>query len=275
MDNKLQRGEQAELERLEAVVDEAVGAMDRASAAFTDAMVQAKVALVAIKDQKLYRATHPSFERYMVDRWDRSLRTAKRWIEQGRWTIAMEAESGRAPSFDEVPSQRALARAKKPAPIDVPSMRTHRGQGIIESEASHQGEGEDRVSQKGSSGQPAAGSGAVATTREVAEAAQEPEPDHTEQGTAAARGIRTAGTPEQAAPSSLQAAYARLLMSDPEELRTLGRDRLAELMAKLRPLIVRSLPAPGPAKSDCKHPVGRRIGGVCMACGESTKAARP
>lgn len=93
----LSSAESARLARLEATVDRAVEVVGRF----------AGEALAAIRDERLYRATHASFEDYAYDRFGISRATAYRWID-----------AAHPPSRDRPERERAAQRV---SPRDKPS----------------------------------------------------------------------------------------------------------------------------------------------------------
>lgn len=78
MERTLNRGEMGRLEKCEARIAEAVAEGERITGE----------ALAEIRDDRLYRADHPSFEDYCLRRWGFSLSTAKRMI-----VVAEEAKA--------------------------------------------------------------------------------------------------------------------------------------------------------------------------------------
>lgn len=267
--------ERAERDRLVAVI---LGARNAAE----DQLVLMKMALVDFQRQRLYRETHDSLDDWADEVLGISVRSLYRWVQEGVAAKALEERTGSVPRASEMPSQRGLSKRK--AAIDTPSVRTKDGQGMMEpdqvgaqtSKAGPQSnvdpptDGTDPTLETSPSGTIGKGTGPGGARKpEPGREAASSGPSTVAEGAAP----DTNGTAPEAPPLSLQAAVKRLLMSDAEELATLGRGTLAELVAHLRPMLVRPVPSPKASK-DCRHPVGRRIGDECMVCGEKVAKAR-
>lgn len=99
----LDPAESARLVRLERTVDRAVEVAGKI----------AGEALATIRDERLYRLTHRSFEGYVLDRWGFSRATAYRMIDAA--TVA-----ALPPSEDETAGQPVSPRDTSPSPTSAP-----------------------------------------------------------------------------------------------------------------------------------------------------------
>lgn len=76
-------------------------------------------ALTEIRDSKLYREAHPTFEAYCRERWHFSARRAYQLMEAER-TARANANHGSQKQAENERQARAIAHPPKPKPIELP-----------------------------------------------------------------------------------------------------------------------------------------------------------
>lgn len=257
---ELSEAEQAELQRLE----------DSIHKAHSVAWAVAGAALDVIREKRLYRGTHNSFDAYCAEEWNTSRRTADRWIRLAR------EEALSAPPGDKRPAQR---RATSPV-----SPRAALSQRELEEREAIRKRGEvpgplpteaDRIA--GSSAKakerralpPPAPPSAKAAVAHLLDHLQDLDAGDAAPHMTAAQAEAVMGWASTVAATRGARAVAQRRRDSVQS----GQGRVPSGQELAGRYSTTSDQRPKPSiVIDCPpHPVGRTIDGVCMACGGKAK----